>query len=143
MAGSWGRILRVIMGLIALGFTSCQKGDSFCPVRGQVLVNGMPAEGATVVFHPQDESDPPLLPSGVVAADGSFELQSWLVEDRVLRQGAPPGEYRVTCVWQPSDLGENLPDKLQGKYSDSRGSGLQASVHEGPNELPPFQLQTP
>ena len=88
------------------------------------------------MFHPLKQVDPPLLPTAVVAADGSFTLQSWLVEERVLKQGAPAGEYKVTCVWYPLDLHKylmnaTLPDKLQGGYSDKEKSGLQATVAEG------------
>jgi hypothetical protein len=129
--------------VLALCCASCQQEKQFYPVRGQVLVDGQPAEGATVVLHPLQASDPPLLPTGVVAADGSFVLQSWLVEERVLEQGAPAGEYQVTCVWAPGDLGDGdkVPDKLLGKYGDKRSSGLKATVAAGATELPPFELQ--
>jgi hypothetical protein len=139
------RALVTISILMALGCCSCQRGKPFYPVHGKVLVDGKPAEGVTIVFHPLENTEPPLLPSAIVAADGSFTLQSWLVEKRELKQGAPAGEYHVTCVWYPPDLEKylanaTLPDKLHGKYSDKNKSELRAEVAEAPTELPPFEL---
>jgi hypothetical protein len=133
--------------LLALCCASCSSGKRFYPVSGKVLVDGKPGEAVMVVFHPQEETEPPLLPSAVVKADGSFVLQSWIVDQRVLKDGAPAGDYRVTCVWYPPDLEKylanaTLPDRLHGKYSDKNQSGLQAQVLEGPTQLQPFDLTT-
>ncbi len=132
-------------GLLALCFTSCDRGKRFYPVTGKVFVDGKPGEGVMVIFHPLQESDPPLLPQALVGADGSFTLQSWIVDERVLEQGAPPGEYHVTCVWYPPDLQKylgnaTLPDRLNGKYEDRNKSQLRAKVAETATELPPFEL---
>ena len=135
------------MLLLLLGGMSCQAGKRFYPVRGQVFIDGKPAEGVTIVFHLEDDPDqPPTQPTAIVQADGSFELRSYLVKERELKNGAPPGPYRVTCVWYPADLNkylgqENLPDKLKGKYADPKTTPLRAEVAEKPNELPAFQLE--
>jgi hypothetical protein len=136
------------MALAALCLSSCQGGKRYYPVRGHVLVNGKPAEGVSVVFYPVDDPDPkPVMPSAIVQADGSFELKSYVVQDRVLKDGAPAGHYQVTCVWYPPDLQKYvnammpLPDKLQGRYSDPKTSGLRADVPEQSTELPPFELK--
>ena len=133
--------------LIALCGSAC-GGRRFYPVRGQVLVDGKPAHGVTIIFHPLSNADPhPVQPSAIVDADGSFELHSYVVQDRALKDGAPAGQYQVSCIWYPPDLQqylgrmENLPDKLQGKYADPKKSGLRAEVREGPTELPPFELK--
>ena len=89
----------------------------------------------------------PVQPSAIVRADGSFELRSYLVQERVVKEGAPAGQYLVTCTWYPPDLEkylgmEKLPDKLLGKYADPKSSGLRADVPGAPTELPPFQLKT-
>lgn len=125
--------------------SSCGQGQKFYPVHGKVTVDGNPGQGVLVVFHPQTESDPPLLPQAVVGADGSFSVQTWLVEQRELKEGAPAGQYDVTCVWYPEDLGkhgggENLPDRLHGKYSNKQKAGLRADVRETTNELPAYEL---
>jgi hypothetical protein len=133
--------------LAALCCSSCQGGKRFYPVRGRVLVNGQPAAGVSIVFYPVDDPDPkPVTPSAIVQADGSFELKSFVVQERVLKDGAPAGTYQVSCVWYPPDLqkylnaGAALPDRLQGKYADPKASGLRADVPEQPTELPPFEL---
>jgi hypothetical protein len=140
--------LRLMLVLTALCCASCQGGKVCYPVRGQVFVNGQPAAGVMVVLHAIDDPDPnPVQPSGVVQADGSFTLKSFFVQDRVLKEGAPAGKYRVTCVWYPADLQkhlgqEKLPDKLQGHYADPKTSGLQVEVLERETELSSFQLKT-
>jgi hypothetical protein len=133
--------------LAALCCTSCQDGKTFYPVTGRLMVDGKPGEGVKIVFHPIDDPESSLLPSAVVAADGSFTLKSWLVEERVLEEGAPAGKYHVTCVWFPADLsgygaGQAFPDKLHGKYSNKSNSGLEAHVQAAPTELPPFELKS-
>lgn len=135
-----------LTAIVALCCSSCGYGKRFYPVTGKVLVDGKPAEGLTVVFHPATETEPPLQPTAIVGSDGSFTLQSWLVEERELKQGAPAGEYRVSCVWYPPDVEKYLanavlPDRLEGRYGDRNTSGLTAVVKESPTELPPFELK--
>ena len=135
-----------LFALVVLCCSSCKGGKQFYPVRGQVFVDGKPGAGVMVVFHPVNDPDPePVLPTAVVGADGSFLLKSFVVQDRVLRDGAQAGEYRVTCAWYPQDLqkylgNEKLPDKLHGKYALPKESGLKAEVLEKETELPPFKL---
>jgi hypothetical protein len=139
--------LLLAAGLVALCCPACQRGKRFYPVRGQVLADGKPAKGVMVIFHPLDDPDPhPVQPSAVVQEDGSFALRSYLVGQRVLKEGAPAGQYLVTCTWYPPDLEkylgmENLPDKLRGRYANPKTSGLRAEVPEGPTELPAFRLE--
>jgi hypothetical protein len=112
-----------------------------------VFADGKPAEGVMVIFHPLDDPDPqPVQPSAVVQPDGSFELRSYLVQQRALKEGAPAGKYAVTGTWYPADLQnhlgkENLPDKLHGRYADPKSSGLRAEVPEAATELPPFEVK--
>src|SRR5687767_1253519 len=112
------RIFRLTAVVVTLACVSCSSGKRFYPVRGKVLVNGKPAEGVTVVFHPQDDNDPkPVQPSAITAADGSFSLRGFIVQQRELKEGAPAGKYLVTCIWYPPDLEkyigmEILPDRL-------------------------------
>ena len=141
------RAILLVVGLPAtlVLCSACQKGQPFYPVRGQVFVAGKPAEEALVVFHPVEDTDPPALrPSARVQADGSFTLRSYDPKTcPTPKDGAPAGEYRVTVTWVPANYTEYrnvLPDKLQGRYSDPKTSGLRAVVKGEPNELPPFQL---
>jgi hypothetical protein len=132
--------------LVALCCSSCNRGRPFYPVRGRVLVDGKPAEGVLVVLHPVDDPDPkPVQPTALVQADGSFVLKSYVIQERALKDGAPAGPYRVTFVWYPPDLEKYLsrdvlPDRLHGRYSDPKTSGLTVDVPEAPTELPTFEL---
>jgi hypothetical protein len=133
---------------VVLCCASCSKGKPLYPVRGQVFVDGKPAEGALVVFHPVEDNPSEsavLRPSALVGEDGSFRVGSYKPKD-----GAPAGEYRVTVQWLPPDLSRNRhlyadgkvnPDKLGSRYANPKTSGLRAEVTEGSNELPAFQLK--
>lgn len=131
----------------ALACSSCGGGKKFVPVRGRVMVNGKPAAGVSIVFNLVDDPDAkPIQPNAIVAEDGTYELKSYIIQDRQTKDGAPPGKYRVSCVWYPPDLqkylnaGAALPDRLHGKYADAQKSGLTADVGDGPTEVPPFEL---
>lgn len=113
------------------------------PVTGKVVVDGQPAAGAEVTFHPRKAPDAKVpLPVAVAEADGTFHPSTRLAHD-----GAPAGDYDLTVVWRKSTVvqGEEIagPDLLLGKYADPAASGLKATVGEGPNELPPIILPSP
>ena len=107
-------------------------------VTGIVLLDGEPAEGATVVLHPDDRSLS-IRPRGVVDADGSFQLTTYLPGD-----GAPVGEYKVTIEWRkPVEVngdflpGPNLlPEALAGVGTTK----LHASVPRGGGELEAWEI---
>jgi hypothetical protein len=131
------------LALVAVGLSSCGKGDSrkpTFPVAGKVVLpDGKPAEHATVVLHPVGESGPEVLkPRGKVAADGSFKLTTYDGND-----GAPAGEYRVTVeLWLSTGKGDEGPtSRLPAKYATPDTSGLTAIVNAGPTELKPIQLK--
>jgi hypothetical protein len=109
------------------------------PVRGKVLVGGKPAATALILFIPVNEPAQPTnpRPRAEVAEDGTFVLSTYDAED-----GAPAGDYIVSVTWPGGvlpDGREEPPDKLLGRY-DGKRSKLRATVKEGPNELPPFNL---
>jgi hypothetical protein len=144
-SGRW--LLLTAVACIAISTTSCGAGKKFYPVHGHVFVDGKPAEGVSIMLYLVDDPDPkPIQPSATVAADGSFELKSFVLTERVVKDGAPPGQYQVSCVWYPPDVQKYiaamapLPDKLHGKYADAKTSGLKATIPEQPTELPPFEL---
>ncbi len=103
---------------------------SVYPVKGEVFVNGKPAEGAVIAFHPQERTDWKSTTSrGVVTKEGSFSLTTYAKDD-----GAPEGEYVVTVYWparllDPSGEGGDLPaDKLENRFINSGKSKLRAQV---------------
>lgn len=142
------RGLSIAVAVAALGCCSCGgDGKKYYPVHGAVLVNGKPAEGVTVVFSMLDDPDPePARPTGGTGTDGSFELNTYLTKERVLKTGAPAGTYVVTCYWLPPEAGnigsgKEVPDKLHGKYMDPKKSKLRVEIPEHPTDLPPFELE--
>src|SRR5437762_3526860 len=74
------------------------------PVRGKVLLEGKPAQGARVVFHPDDGGDVRTIkPQATVGADGTFVVSTYNSAD-----GAPEGTYRVTVTQFQGDGAVNL-----------------------------------
>src|SRR4029079_18674285 len=94
------------------------------PVRGQVSVNGDPAAGAVIVFHPDGGGLQAVPPTAVVARDGTFALATGD------KPGAAAGNYVVTVTWadtskKPTEqqvmMGANPydgPDRLQGREAN-------------------------
>jgi hypothetical protein len=137
----------VIFTLLSV-VTACKKSSvKLYPVKGKVLFKGQPAEGAQIVFRPAAESagggsqPGPAQPNpyGDVKADGTFALRT-----EPIGEGAPPGDYVVMISWYTrSDPEDALTSKskLPAKYADPTNPILKATVKEGNNELPPFDLK--
>jgi len=108
------------------------------PVTGQILVDGKPADGAFVVFHPQDGGKDAPRPSATTEADGTFRLTTYDTGD-----GAPAGTYRVTIVWRPrpkNHLEGDKPDRLKERYAVEANSKITANIEKAATNLEPFQL---
>lgn len=129
----------VACSVVVLLGTSCGgSGPKLYPVRGSVIVNGQPAEGATVILEPATDDGSTNRPTGVVTTDGSFTLQS-----PPHGEGVAAGEYLVLISWFPPDARQsaNPRNKLPAKYSDRAATPLpKVTVTAGDNALPPFQL---
>ncbi len=135
-------LLLVVFTTTAIG---CGKaGPSLVPVTGSVTVDGKPANGATVIFHPTDKEQK-LIPAATTDDGGKFKLAT------SAREGAPVGSYDITVIWpdpsvQPTPaqklqgLGEQGPDLLGGKYAKKGATGLKADITSSTKELPPLQL---
>jgi hypothetical protein len=125
--------------------TGCGKaGPSLVQVTGSLSVDGKPANGAALIFHPKNK-ETKLIPAATTDENGKFKLAT------SARVGAPEGSYDVTVTWpdpsvQPTPaqkmqgLGDPGPDLLAGKYSSKATSGLKADITSSTKELPPFQL---
>ena len=113
------------------------------PVHGKVTYGGKPAQGFRVTLRPIGEHQgPAFAPSGATDAGGEFRLQSYKPDD-----GAPAGDYTVTFEWlqdvntsDPAD-GPRFVDRLQGRLNNPAASQFKVTVHEGENELPPYDLK--
>jgi hypothetical protein len=138
------RLAGALLALMVSGCSSSSSEDTsnrkpVHPVTGKVTVQGKPAVGAFVLFvpvnEPQDTQDP--RPRAEVGADGSFSLSTYGEND-----GAPVGNYSVAITWPGGvlpDGREEPADKLLGRH-DVTNTKLKATVKEGQNALPPFQL---
>ena len=109
----------ILQFLLLLFFTTLWGcGDSgripVYPVRGKVTLDGQPAVGAYVIFHPttKDEKKIGLKPRGVTNDDGEFVLRTYESGD-----GAPEGDYQVITFWgSPDDLTEEGTVPENWKY---------------------------
>lgn len=121
----------------------CSRGPALVPVDGKVTVAGKPAEGAVVMFHPEDSTQSTA--SGVAGADGTFKLVS------SAEAGIPAGRYKVTVIWpDPSKkptqaqimmgTADAGPDLLKGKYAARDSTPLSVEVNGQTRTLPPFEL---
>jgi hypothetical protein len=123
----WCACLALVLAAGLLSSCARNTRKPVFPVRGQVYVNGKPAVGAKVFFTPLQTDPDAVAPYGVVDAEGSFALTTYLTFD-----GAPEGRYVVTIRWPG----------LKGLYDNPKSSKLTATVEQTANDLPPFQLTT-
>jgi hypothetical protein len=126
----------------ALFLTGCggEKELPVAPVSGKVIFKSETPVNALVVLHAVTKSDAPFAPSGKVASDGTFKITTYKPND-----GAPPGEYVATVVWNKEVTGEGGtgagPNVLPPKYAKPDTSPFKVSVKPGPNELTPFEIK--
>lgn len=149
---NWPRIFTVsICFALLITFTGCGDGHlKTFAVTGQVTVNGKPAEGVSLFFHPQGGSDKlkRKRPWGETDAAGKYELTSYRRAD-----GVPAGKYKVTAVWMASRRQNSESnaqegsgptfDRLRGKYAKVSESQIEITIENGGNELSPIDFQTP
>jgi hypothetical protein len=129
---------------LALLVPACSKPahKPVYPVRGRVLLDGRPAPRAIVTFHPAGAGEE-LRPSAQTDDQGYFTLTSYGGGD-----GAPAGDYAVTVTWfrsfagrNPAEGDESTRNVLPPRYASPATSQLRATVSQGPNELPAFQVR--
>lgn len=130
--------------MICIFLSGCSSNsDKLFLVSGSVTVDGKPADGASILFHPDDPAA--VTASGVVNADGTFTLVS------AMNEGVAAGKYRVTVTWpDPSKkptkeqlmmgTAEPGPDLLKGKYATRDQTSLTAEISSSTTVLPPFEL---
>lgn len=131
---------------IVVAVIGCGKppGDipsaTLLPVTGTINVNGKPASGAHVTFHPVDGTSG-VTPSGIVNESGQFQLTTYAPED-----GAPAGTYRITVSWAELIRGGSEPEygreKLPIKFQNPDMSGLVCEVKPDNTEPLSFSLKT-
>jgi hypothetical protein len=139
--------LLVLMPLILIGTGSgCRQRvtpPNTVPVSGMVMLNGEPAAGILVRFHPQfNIGRTKFLPSGESGGDGKFILSTGAGGN-----GAPPGNYLVTFEKPRIESDEEHSgiemevDELTGQFSDPSQSKWKVAIQRGDNQLEPFRLE--
>lgn len=120
-------------------------GNSLNQVSGIVTVDGVPAVGALVIYHPAGQGK---MATGVADAEGKYQL----VTDAEI--GAPVGKYQITVSWpdpkHKQEAGsllsqassDSAPDVLKGKFARKESSGLSVEIAPGTKELPAIALKT-
>jgi hypothetical protein len=132
-------------GLCVLA-VGCDSGPTLLPVTGKVTVDGQPAAGAVLLFHPATKANP-FVSSATTGADGSFSI----ITDT--KPGIPAGDYKVTATYpdpshKPSDteimMGTAEPgqDLLKGRYVSRDASTLKVTIDSSTTQLEPFALTT-
>lgn len=132
-------VLICLMAVLGCG----QRRAPVFPVSGSLLVNGRPAWGATVLFHPRSKKTTEnRLPFAIVKEDGTFQPTMNLPND-----GVPAGDYAVTVIWPTRNIvdGEEIegPDQLQGLYAKADNPVASVTISPGPNEIPTIELRYP
>lgn len=117
--------------------TACSDGKiKRYPVTGTITVDGKPAEGVRVMFHPVggDEDFQKIRALAFTDENGKYELNTFGKSD-----GCPVGEFAVTASWPNGGPATNTsdgerverrsgPDHLNGRYRKKATSGLTAEV---------------
>lgn len=101
-----------------------QEKSTVYPVEGTLFVEGKPAVGAQVVFHPVSGfGEAPCLASAIVGQDGRFTLRT--IDNRY---GATAGKFAVTVAWyRPIPPGEEMSPEEAGSLVPHRFRKLQTT----------------
>jgi hypothetical protein len=142
----------LLVVLAAFAASGCKQQSARLPVfpaSGAVHADGRAAAGVRVVLYPAAETAPrvgALRPQGVTDAAGRFVLSTYVRDD-----GAPAGDWIVTCTWPDQRLnpqlrqqieanGDSVPDRFRGRYAAPDRSRWQARIAAGTNEIPLINL---
>ena len=137
---------KLIVANLAIVLMAGCGGPKLPKVTGKIMVNGAPAVGAVLLFHPVNNPEARIA-TGVAASDGTFTLMSEMKEE------VQPGNYMVSLTWpDPAHKateaqklrGEAEPgaDLLKGRYVTKEKSGLSIKIEGTTKELLPFELKT-
>lgn len=127
----------LLFGCVAL-LLGCGSDNGLVPVRGTVLLDDKPLEGAAVMFQPPGSGVPA---TGVTDAKGEFELVTGTAK------GAAIGQNSISVVKQvnvasnrKTEESEIVPMKMltPAKYASPQTSGLSVEVKRG---MEPVELK--
>ncbi len=137
---------KLIIANLAIVLMAGCGGSKLPKVTGKITVNGTPAVGAVLLFHPVNNPEAKIA-TAVAGSDGTFTLMSEMKDE------VQPGNYKVSLTWpDPAHKsteaqklrGEVEPgaDLLKGRYVMKEKSGLSVDITSSTKELPPFELKT-
>ena len=119
-------------------------GPSLVPAKGTITVDGKPADGAVLIFHPAGGKGS--IASAAADANGAFEITS------NGKPGVVTGSYKVTVTWpdpakKPKEfkLGgtlEDAPDLLEGRFVTVDKAATTVEITTATKDLPPIALTT-
>lgn len=141
----FGRSIPVLL-LFMMAAPGCSKSPSgpkpfpTFPVTGIVQVDGEPAVGVSITFHPAADSQTiKTSPGAVTTEGGKFVATTYKSGD-----GLPAGVYTLTFEWFPLELSLGKPvDRLGKAYSDFKKSEHKVTVTEGkPTDAGVIELST-
>ena len=117
--GSHRVLSAAILAVSALCLAGCSDGLKLVPVTGTVTLDGLPLEGAKVVFRPVQGR----LSAGTTDAEGRYTLR--YTDEKA---GALPGEHAVQIATVADDEESSAPprEKLPARYNLT--SELRATV---------------
>jgi hypothetical protein len=140
-----GRWLMWSAAVSALTIAGCGRSGSVTPlypVEGQVLWNGKPLAGASLVFCPREQSAAKngVSPRAHSDVNGRFRVSTYSAGD-----GAAEGQYAVVVRCTPVvDTGGGSapgPNILPRKYARAESTDLQVTVAKGATVLPALDLK--
>ena len=142
------RVILVLLSLFGLYGLGCSNGmpqQKTYPVSGQVLYEGRPVKGLTVVLRPLDSTNFKWQeqPQALTDEEGKFRIRTYATDD-----GAPSGDYQVgIALLDPVDEegGDQVKRRsdalmIPSRYADPATSGLKVKIEPKSNQLEPFQL---
>ena len=127
----------VIAGLTALVAGCGPQGTATYPVHGKVVFgDGSPLRGGTIEFRNVTKRGKPIVASGIVGEDGTFELTTF-----GNKKGAVVGTHQVIVFPK-----RTLPSAVLGiqplqrpaidpRFFSYKTSGLEVTVTEGENDV--------
>ena len=127
----------VVVVLIICPATGCNKSPNIVPVKGTVLLDGKPLEGAAVLFHPEANERPAV---GITDKRGTFHLTT-----RSQGDGAHVGLNKVSITKESDEPllnnAEDANDAEEGiqdftlitpaQYASPELSGIEIDVNPG------------
>lgn len=153
------RAVVIVLIVLSASFGGCNRKSrlSVSPVKGRVTYRGQGVPNAIVTFFVSgdaSEQAKKMRPFAYADTQGNFEIKTYRDGD-----GAPPGKYRVSVIAPGSSVGSggkdrpageaaavpasavNIPPDIAKKYGNVDTAGIEVTVQEGENNLPPFELK--